>query len=268
MFNSIHEKNPFLKGLSYTIILTVGIFLATFLLGKTITEFRSSSNGGDKYPARTISVSGIGEVITTPDVAVFTFDVREEGDTVEQAQDIATTKINKISDLLIKSGIVEGDIKTTSYNVNPKYEWVSSDFCVGKSDCNDRKQEINGYEVYQSTEIKIREIDLAGEMISSVGGLGVAYISGLQFVIDEDKDFQEEARNLAILDAKEKAKNRADILGVKLGDLVSFYEDNEGEYPEPMYRESFSVSSDKSAPKLSPGNKEVKSRVTIVFEIK
>jgi len=269
MFNSIHEKYPFLKGLTYSVLLSIGILLAVFLLGKTITEFRSNANIGGEYPSRTISVSGTGEVTTIPDVAVFNFDVREDGNTVEDAQKVATTKINNIIGILEKSGIEEDDIKTTSYNVNPVYEWVASESCINRFDCNDREQQIKGYEVSQSTKVKIKDMELAGELISSVGSLGVSYISGLQFVIDEDKDYQEEARDLAIADAKEKAEKRAESLGVKLGDLVSFYEENQGGYPEPMYnREVFSLSSDMAAPKLSPGNQEITSKITIVFEIK
>ena len=116
--------------------------------------------------------------------------------------------------------------------------------------------------------MKIKDIDLASELIVKVGVLGVSYISGLQFVIDEDKDFQEEARDLAIQDAKEKASKRAKSLGVKLGDLVSFYEESNGGYPQPMYAESFSLKADFASPTLSPGEEEVVSRVSIIFEIK
>ena len=268
MFNSIHQKYPILKTISYVIILLVGIFLATFLLAKSITEFGFNSQS-ETYPSRTISVSGTGEVVAVPDVAVFTFEVREKGETVESAQNIATEKINNIKDLLDRSGVEEDDIKTTSYNVYPNYEWVESSLCIGRFDCEDKEQKISGYEVSQSTKVKVKDIELAGELIAKVGELGVSYISGMEFVIDEDKNLQEEARNLAIQDAKEKAKNRADSLGVKLGDLVSFYEEeNGGRYPEPMYAESFSVKSDFAAPTLSPGEEKVSSKVSIVFEIK
>lgn len=266
MFDSIHKNHPFLKGLSYTVVLVVGILLAVFLLAKSITEFKYGSER--EYLDRTITVSGVGEVTAIPDVAIFTFDVSERADTAEAAQTIATEKINKISKLLNDSGVKEEDINTLSYNIYPRYKWVESSLCKEKFDCKDKEQIISGYEVSQSTKVKIKDIDLASELIVKVGVLGVSYISGLQFVIDEDKDFQEEARDLAIQDAKEKASKRAKSLGVKLGDLVSFYEESNGGYPQPMYAESFSLKADFASPTLSPGEEEVVSRVSIIFEIK
>lgn len=269
MFNSIHQKYPVLKNVSYFTILAVAILLAAFLLSKTITEFRSHSNS-DQYPSRTISVSGHGEVIAVPDVAVFTFDVRQESEKVEGAQSVATEKINKISELLEEAGIKEEDIKTISYNVYPQYDWVPATNCLNRFDCGG-KQELRGYEVSQSTKVKVRDITEAGELITKVGELGVSNISGLQFVIDEDKDLKEEARDLAIEDAKEKAENRAKSLGVKLGDLVSFYEENQnGRYGYDMMQESAVINkaSDSIAPVLSPGETEVVSDISIIFEIK
>lgn len=267
MFNSIHTKYPTLKTVSYITVLAVGILLAVFLLSKTITEFKSHSNS-EQYPSRTISVSGHGEVIAVPDVAVFTFDVREESEKVEDAQSVATEKINLITELLDDSGIEEEDIKTVSYNVYPQYDWVPSTNCVNGFNCGGN-QELRGYEVSQSTRVKVKDMSQAGELITKVGELGVSNISGLQFVIDEDKDLKEEARDLAIEDAKEKAENRAKSLGVKLGDLVSFYEDNQYGYGHDAIMESAVMSRDMGgAPVLSPGETEVTSDISIVFEIK
>jgi uncharacterized protein YggE len=268
MFESIYKKHPALRVTTYLIMLLIAILLATFLLAKSITEFNSSTFGYEQQ--RTISVTGNGEVIAVPDVAVFTFDVREEAITVVAAQSVATEKINKIKDLLDENDIKEENIKTVSYNVYPKYEWVSSDRCAEIFDCNDKEQKVSGYEVSQSTKVKVEDIDLAGELVAMIGGIGVSYISGLQFVIDEDNDLKEEAQDMAIADAREKAERRAESLDVKLGDLVSFYENTSGRDPYPMYAETMSVKSGAfdQAPTLSPGEEIVKSEVNIIFEIK
>ena len=269
MFESIYKKYPTLRVTTYIIMLAVGVLLAVFLLAKSITEFKSASYSYDQA-SRTISVTGHGEVVAVPDVAEFTFDVREVADTVEAAQNIATDKVSKIKDLLDESDVKEEDIKTVSYNVYPQYEWVESPNCIGRFDCNDREQKISGYEVSQSTKVKVSDIDLAGELIAQVGKIGVSYVSGLQFVIDEDKDLKEEAQDIAIADARQKAERRAESLDVKLGDLVSFYvNDNGGDRPM-MYAESMAVKADfgGGAPTLSPGEETVSSNVTIIFEIK
>lgn len=217
----------------------------------------------------TISVSGTGEVVAIPDVATFSFSVRAEGDDASSAQSESATKINAIMAFLKEKGIAESDIKTQGYNLYPRYKYEEIYCPVGRYCPNEPVQ--NGFEVNQTVTVKVREIEKAGDLLSGVGEQGATDISGLTFTIDDTDALKAEARELAINDAREKAKVLADNLGVKLGDLNGFYED-EGSFSPYAYgmgaEMSMKASDAMVSPEIPTGEEKVTSKVSLTFEIK
>lgn len=233
-----------------------------------LKEYRFIGSG--TTATNTITVSGEGEVFAVPDLATFSLTVREEAKEVKDAQKVATKKINDIITALKAAGVAEKDIKTTSYNVNPKYEWIESVCVAGR--CPPGKQEMIGFEVWQTVEVKVRDTEKAGDILSEVGGLGVSDVSGLSFTIDEEEELKSDAREMAIEDAEEKAEELADQLGVELVRIVGFNENTDGYLP--YYkgaRMEMAVAMDAGlggAPELPVGENKIVSNVTITYEIR
>ena len=251
-------------------ITAVFILLAAFLLVLTISSFIKLGDDTVGYN-NMITVTGEGEVIAIPDIATVSFSVQESSESVDSAQKMATEKINKVSDLLKENGIEEKDIKTQSYNISPRYEWVSNCPSSPERNCGGNSV-IVGYQVFQSTVVKIRETEKAGEILSLLGSAEVAYVNGLQFSIDDTEALREEARAIAIDNAKAKAKKLAKQLDVDLEDIVSFSEDGDNLYG-PQYDQMYSGESDmmqvakSSAPQLSVGEDKITSRVYVTFSL-
>lgn len=229
----------------------------------------------DPYHA-TINVEGVSKVMVVPDIGVFTFSVETENMEVAKAQEESGEKINAIMAFLKSEGNVEEkDIKTTGYNTYPRYEYETARLCI-QGDCN-RERVLKGYVVSQSVEVRVRDTKKAGELIAGVGNLGATNLSGLSFTIDDLEGKKEEARLLAVEDAREKAKRLAKELDVRLGDIVSF-NDNDGGYPRPMYNEKQALMMDSAvggaveeisyAPEISVGENEIVARVTITYKLK
>lgn len=226
----------------------------------------------------TINVEGVAEVTAVPDVGAFHFTVEAESMDVATAQEESGEKINAIMAYLTEEGgVEEKDIKTTGYNIYPRYEWEAREICIA-GNC-DRERILKGYVVTQTVQVKVRETNKAGELVAGAGSLGATNISGLSFEVDDIEGKKEEARLLAVADAKEKAKKLAEELGVRLGDIISF-NDGGGQYPMP-YMEARSVSMDAAygmgevameekafAPEISVGEDEITARVTITYKIK
>lgn len=252
--------------LSFSVI---AFFLSILLIVGTVMTIGQYRQLDDTY--NTITVEGYAEVTAVPDVAVFSFSVTEEADTVEIAQQNSAEKINAIFDYLKQSDIdTDKDVKTTSYNTYPRYEWVRSCYSF---DCPPGENKLIGYEVSQTISVKVRETDTAGTILTGVGSRGATNISGLSFEIDDPTQLKEDARNEAVRDAKAKAKVLANELGVSLKDLVGFYE-NTGGYPYPMaYEERAVMSMDAAmggakAPELPAGENTITSSVSITYKIK
>ncbi len=268
MFNQIlgDEQRRVGKWASIALLL-----LSAFLLVQVVVGLKKIPNVGKEiYPQSTIMANGTGEAFAIPDVASFSFTVTEASEDVASAQGLLDKKIAQVLGDIKEAGIEDKDIKTTSYNVYPKYEWNQVQ-CFAYP-CPQGKNELIGYEVTQTILVKVRETAKAGELVSKVGESNVSNISGLEFTIDDREKYVAEARKQAIEKAKEEAKLLAKQLGVRLGKMM-YYTDNNG-YPMPYYGAEMGMGGDMkavSAPtraELPAGETKITSNITITYEIK
>lgn len=268
-FTKLTEDRNYAVGFGVLAFSAVSLFLCILLIAGALVQFNVFSN--TDYTYNTITVDGYAEVFASPDVAVFSFSVREEADTLDVAQNASAEKINKIFEYLKEAKIdTEKDVKTSNYNANPVYEWVQ---LCRTFDCPPGENVLKGYEVSQTITVKVRDLDTAGTVLSGVGSRGATDISGLVFEIDDPSKLKTDAREMAVKDAKEKAKTLAKELGVDLKGVISFYENGSGGYPMPYAERSFDMMEANAtkgsvAPVLPSGENEVTSSVSITYKIK
>jgi len=246
----------------HKIIKIIILIIIVIFVGKMIC--------GDRYYDRnniqkdTIVVSGKGELAVKPDIATVSFSVMEENMDVSKASDAVNTKIAKIVESLKSNGVDEKDIKTTGYNIYPRYDYTS----VQTYPYNG-KQVLAGYDVTQSISIKIRDLTKAGKIVSDLGTLGVTDMSGLNFTEDKYDDLVLQARDQAIADARVQATKLAKALGVRLVKIVSYSEG--GNYPV-YYSKAVSMDSAGSVRSseavLPTGENKITSNISITYEIK
>jgi uncharacterized protein YggE len=251
-------------------VLVAVVLLAVFLGLKSLSELQSMRYiGAGVAPSNTISVSGYGESFATPDIATFSFTVSSKKSTVAAAQEEATAKINAATKYLKDAGIAEKDIQTSDYSVNPQYDYLNQACTNGY--CPGGKQVLSGYEVRQTTTVKVRDAAKAGDLLTGVGNKGATEVSSLNFTFDDPNKSQNEARGKAIADAKSKADELAKQLGVHIVRVVSFNESNGG-YPMPYAaRGTVALQAGDSkavAPEISIGENKVSSNVSITYEIR
>ncbi len=207
----------------------------------------------------TITITGEGRVTAIPDLGQITVSIVTEGRDAEEAQAQNIEKYNGLVNELKQSGIDSKDLKSTAYTVSPVYDWIEG------------VREFRGFEVRQSLQVKIRDLNNAGEVIRIASQNGVNEVSGLSFTIDEPESYRQLAREEALANAREKAQELADLTGVSLGKIVSFSESSAG-VPQPMYRLDFAqaekaLDSAAPAPEFEAGSEEVVVIATIEYEI-
>ncbi len=251
----------------------VGILLAVFLATISVKEMKSIGYvGKSDNQVNVISVNGKGEQLATPDIATFSFTVSETAKTVAEAQDKASVKSNSALKIIKDAGVADKDIKTTSYNINPHYEYQNGVCTV--NGCPPSKSILTGYEVSQTTEVKVRDLSKAGDILSSIGSVGVQNVNGLSFSVDKMDDVKAKARKLAIDDAQSRARELAKQLGVTIIRITSYY-DSSDNGPMPYYGMGGDAVSARApvmekavAPEVSTGEQKVVSNVIITYEIK
>ncbi|MBK5215749.1 MAG: SIMPL domain-containing protein [Candidatus Pacebacteria bacterium] len=247
-------------------ILIIIVSLFTFV--KFVNEIKSSSYvGRGNQPANVISVTGSGDVIAVSDIATLTVNLNKEGNTAKEAQDLLNESITKTLSYLKDQKIEDKDIKSEYGGLSPKYSYEQP-ICYTYP-CPTRDPKIIGYVATQSINIKIREVDNASVVRTGLAEIGVTNINGPTFSIDDEEAFKNDARSKAITEARSKAEVLAKELGVTLGKVVSFSENNNNYYPvygKAMMSES--VLLDAGAPTLPKGENKIISNVTITYEIR
>ena len=194
-----------------------------------------------------------------PDIAVAYLSILTEAATSKAAQDENSRKSENVVDFLKKQGVDEKDIKTSGYNIYPQYNYPRFD-----------APEIRGYQVYQSLEVKIRDLDKASDILDGVVGAGVNQVGSFNFQIEDPEKLKAEARQKAIDDAKNKAGELKNQLGIKLGRIINFSENTYG-YPIPLYERALPADAGGGfggGPSLPTGENEVTVNVTITYQIK
>ncbi len=216
----------------------------------------------DKVPKDQFSVTATGRVFAKPDIANLTIGFKTEvKKTAAEAVKENSEKMNEIIKELKALNIESKDIKTTSYSLNPVYDWTER---AGRR--------LKGYQAYQNVTIKIRDLEKIGDAIARTTEKGANQIGNITFTIDDKDELKAQARNQAIIKAKEKAKEIARVAGMKLGKIVNVYE-NQANYPSPIrYAKGMDLGAggveEIEAPQIETGENEVRVEITVVYEVK
>lgn len=216
-----------------------------------------------------ITVVGNGEVLAKPDIGQFNFGVQAEGANAGEAQTASAEAMNAILTALKEAGVAEADVKTTNYSLNPKYRYEER-VCPFGTYCPPGEQIIDGYEVMQNVTVKVRDLEKSGSLLTMVGELGATNVSGLSFTIDDDEALKAQARAMAIENAKAKAEQQAEDLGVEIVRMTGYWEDENQYSPFSGYGKGGDMVMAEAAvsPDMPAGENEVLSRVNLTFEVR
>ena len=266
------QQNDWKKkfGVGFLGLAVSGSLLLLALFVTALKEYQYVGRDFDQQT--TITVSGEGEEYAAPDIAQVSFGVTQESKTATEARNTVSEKTNNTLAFLKESGVAEKDIKTTSYSLNPKYEWEQKQIVCIAYPCIQPpgKQVLVGYEVTQWIEVKVRNLDDGGNIVGGGPENGATNVRGPNFKIENKNAVIAKAREEAINEAKEKANVLADQLGVKLVRVVSFSEGYD--YPIYGYGRGGDMAVMKAeaapAPILPAGENQYVSNVTIVYEIR
>lgn len=206
------KKKCFLKKIIKFLVFFFVIYILIYFSIKTYANFTTTN---------TISIVGVGEMKAIPNISTINFTIREEGDSLvnmKELKDKVSSKLDKVLTELKNLDIENKDIKTNNYSFNPKY-----DYSNGRSN-------IFGYEASQNIDIKIRNIDDINNVLNILAENKIREVVGPNFEIDNKIELKEEARELAIKDAKEKAEKLSKELNVKIKRIVGYSDDSQDDF--------------------------------------
>lgn len=238
--------------------------LAAFLIALTVSTIIDIKNK-IRETENTITVSDTGEVYAKPDLALTTFSIITEAKTVAEAMSENTEKMNAIINSVKEQGVEEKDLKTTTFNIYPRYEWQEKATCIPP--CPSGKRVLVGYEVRQSLQVKIRDMEKVGTIIQGATEAGANQVSDLQFTIDNQDELKKQAREQAINKAKTKAEELASQLGVNLVRISNFSESAAVPRFFGLEIAEEAMGRGGEAPQIETGENKIEVTVYITYEI-
>ena len=166
---------------------------------------------------RTISVTGLGEVAATPDIAHATIGVRTMAETARAALSENSATMAGVLDELRGTGIADRDIRTTNVSLHPRWGTETTESGA-------RVQVLNGYEAANLLRVTCRDLSKLGELLDALAGAGANDMRGISFDVEGRVKLMDEARAIAVRNARANAELYAREAGVSLGAVLSISE--------------------------------------------
>ena len=214
------------------------------------------SNAEELRMARTVSVSATGVVTAEPDLAAISTGVVAEGDTARAALSANTALMSKLIEGLKANGIQPKDIKTISFNVQPRYQNYK----------DGRPATINGYQVVNQVRIVVRELDKLGQVLDTAVTLGANQMGGIEFQVSAAETLKDEARKVAMANALRRAKLFAASANAEVGEVIAIAEEMAAPVGRPMMMAKAAMSAE--AVPIERGSQALEVRVNVTWALK
>jgi uncharacterized protein len=249
--------------------------MKTTLAALLLATFVSLSAMAQNNNQHRINVTGDATVNVAPDRIIVTFgvDTRDLNLTVAKQQNDTIVKIFLAA---IKGlGVADKDIQTDQISIDQRFE------------SNGRGgQVLAGYTVRNMFAVTLIDASKVEGLISRALDSGVNYLLGVDFQTTELKKYREQARELAVRAAREKAEKMAATLGQKVGAPFQISEDSR--YSGSSYYSSWSraawgdprttgggvsqtvlqVSGGEASDTVALGKVGIRASVNVTFELK
>lgn len=210
-------------------------------------------------PLETVTVSGTGRAIVTPDRFTFSVGVQTVGATVDDAVAENNRRVASVIAALKKAGAQDKDIQTSQFSIYPQ-----QDYQQGKL------PRILGYQVSNNISVRSDKVGDAGRLLGIAVAAGVNHASGLNFEVSDPARGRDQGLRSAFDDARAKASLLAQAAGRTLGRAISISEGvRDGEPPpRPMARTMAMEAQVASDVPVESGTQEVTYTVTATFELR
>ncbi|HEY7295223.1 MAG TPA: SIMPL domain-containing protein [Dehalococcoidia bacterium] len=229
---------------------------AVLALAATLAGSGAGPARADTTPTPSITVQGEGVVSAAPDTAILEIGASVQAATVADARAQAASAAGAIIAAAKADGVADADVQTAQLSIQPQY------------DNRNGHQTLTGYQVENLVQIKVRSLDRVGQIIDDAVAAGgnATIVRGITFTIDDTTALAQQARQLAVQDAKAKADQYAAATGVGVGRPIAI---NEESAPSPKAAAPMAAAAPLSgAPTpVAPGTLDVRVTVTISYAI-
>ena len=160
-------------------------------------------------------------------------------------------KTNAVVQALIKIGVDKKSIQSLQVQFNPWIEY------------NGKTREQKGFILTRQVKVKLKTLTQYEQSIDAVLGLGVNNMNQFSFTNSQGEENYQVALKQALLHAKQRATDMANVLDLKLAGVISISEQSFPQVaPVSMQTRQF-----KSSESYKPGEMSTQARVKVIFAL-
>jgi uncharacterized protein YggE len=226
--------------------------------GLSVLLFAGFAATEGKRPSRTVRVVGTSEVKVVPDRVVISLGVEKQNNNASVAKQLADSAARRLLDVLHRNGVGEKDIQTTFLSLQPLYDY-------------DHGIKISDFIADQTWTVTIRDLARLDKILQAIIEAGGNRIDSIQYETSDPRKYRDQARDLAIKAAREKAQALAGALGQSTGKAVAIEE-------VPQFSDQYSglasnatfeprTAPAKSGPATATGERTISASVTVTFDL-
>ena len=160
---------------------------------------------------RTVQVSGAAVVNVLPDRALIQLGVQSNGRTPKEVQAKNAATLSRVIKSLKSLGIEAKDISSDRYVIEPLYEDYDS-------------LQIKGYRIHNVLAVTMRDVNKTSDAIAEAFQAGANQVVNVEFYTSELRKYRDQAREMAMQAAAEKANALAQAAGTDTGCVLSINE--------------------------------------------
>ncbi|MDF2522614.1 MAG: periplasmic immunogenic protein [Clostridiales bacterium] len=205
----------------------------------------------EKCEKRTLKVNGKGMVEAEPDMVLISVGVITKDKDPQSAQNLNEEISKKLIQALLQIGIAKDDIRTSAYTIYPEYDYIEG------------KQILTGYNVTHILEIKVRDINMAGEVLNTAVQNGANQINRVDFTLEDASYYYNRALKLAVKEAAAKAHAITNLMKVNLDTIPCNVTEQSTSFT-PLFEQGAMKLAATEA--VMPGKIEITASIEAVFE--
>jgi uncharacterized protein YggE len=222
------------------------LVLFTLFIGNVMAKDHSNVQ-----PHRIIEVSGVGNVLSVPDRFSFSLSIEQKGGIASDLNKSIVKKTNAVVQALIKIGVDKKSIQSLQVQFNPWIEY------------NGKTREQKGFILTRQVKVTLKTLTQYEQSIDAVLELGVNNMNQFSFTNSQGEENYQVALKQALLHAKQRATDMANVLDLKLAGVISISEQSFPQVaPVSMQTRQF-----KSSESYQPGEMSTQARVKVIFAL-
>lgn len=210
---------PF-KNRSLLIVVSFALILSFFVTRPNLTVTPALAAGSDCDSSRSIQVSGSATVKVIPDLVTIQLGVTSNAATPQGVYDQNTAAMKRTVAAIRALGVADKDISTDYYIIQPVYQ-------------NYESLDIKGYRIHNTLIVNLKDVSKVSQVLTAALSAGANEVVDVQFKTSQLRKYRDQARDLAVKAAQEKARDLAGAANAQPGCVLSIDENSWSYYGYP-----------------------------------